>query len=251
MGDKICGAPPTNLTTTAQMNQPWNNGVGGLLSGGKTFFTIEQLMSNQVDSLVTQRINALVQANVIPKRPSMNQNDNVFNENLVQGNLNGAPDQVNPAQRYAEQMRRFQDSVKSEYCWYHQRYIAAVNVFLQQMVKDPKASNVGSLRQNALNLNARVNTLIVLMFGISKQRYGDVETMTKGINFLNQDLAQIATDLRKQAAILKKESNATQINARMVEFTKEKNEATQNLLSFYFVLNVVAITSLFVLARNL
>lgn len=251
--DKLCSSTASipDSATNADIEATWTGGQG-LLSKG--ILSIDELSGSNVNSLVDAKINALIESNIVPKRPALNRNDSIFNQNLdrVHGNAGGGPEEVYPAKEYSDNARKFQNSVREEYCFYQARYHAAVSKFLSQMVSGPNdKAKVDTARTLALNMNQKVLTMVVMMHGLTRQRLLDITATDAATNNLNDQLRQIASDLRKHAAILKKESSQAQINARMVEFTSEKNRAHQNLISYYFILNVVAISSLFIIARSL
>ena len=63
-------------------------------------------------------------------------------------------------------------------------------------------------------------------------------------------LSKRAADLKAQGANLESDGAAADLRKRMVEYTKEKNRATNNLLTLYAVLNIVAIGVLVTLSRT-
>jgi hypothetical protein len=56
--------------------------------------------------------------------------------------------------------------------------------------------------------------------------------------------------LSEQNEILNRESAAADLHKRMVEYTIEKNKANTNLLTLYGVLNIVALSMIFYIART-
>lgn len=249
-----------DTATDTDLLAAWTEGTGLLSGVPNGSYTQQQLVDPNLDTTINNTIQSLITSGVIPPRVPLNQVDSVQGPATIQPSLGSpAPHSVYPAQNSAINMRNFQDKVKSEYCWYQARYLTAVQKFLNTMT-NPATQNdvakVNSARDLALKLNLKTNTMIVLMYGLAKMRYTDVLSMggadgqSGSINVLNNDLKNVSDQLKQQAIILRENSSRAEINERMVEFTKEKNVANQNLLAFYFVLNVVAITSLFMIARS-
>ena len=249
-----------DTATDTDLQAAWTQGTGLLSAVPNGYFTQQQLTDPNLDTTINNTIQSLITNNVIPPRVPLNQVDSVKGPATIQPSLGSpAPQSVYPAQGSAINMRTFQDNVKSEYCWYQARYFTAVQKFLNLMT-NPSTQNdvavINTARDLALKLNLKTNTMIVLMYGLAKMRYTDVQSMGGAdgqggsINVLNMDLKNVSDQLRKQAMILQENSTKVDIHKRMVEFTTEKNLANQNLLALYFVLNVVAITSLFIIARS-
>jgi hypothetical protein len=197
------------------------------------------------DAWVTSHIETLSRSGIIPNPGPASQ---------VQSNPGGPPEAVDPLSTFVQRETEFQNRIKAEYCFYESRYFNALDGFLQA-VSSSLTTNAQTAVINAkLDLARRLNQKVILMTqivnGIAKDRYAKSSTFQSDINSLNSKLGQRATSLREQNTILMRESAAADLNMRMVEYTVEKNKANQNLLTLYGVLNIVAISMLFYIARS-
>jgi hypothetical protein len=145
-------------------------------------------------------------------------------------------------------------NLNSEYCYYQTRYYAAVAAFLNNYKDATQASNAQLIVSNqtaALICNNKVNTLIAWMNYLSEKQITNLGSYQSQIGDYDHNIKKTSDQLTAQAKILQDNTNSSQLYQEMVKFTTEKNQANQNLLALYFTLNVVAIASLFVLARVL
>jgi hypothetical protein len=99
-------------------------------------------------------------------------------------------------------------------------------------------------------LNAQLILLTQIVNGISKYRYKENVRFQKDINSINERLRQRQGRLQEQRNIYNKETAKADLYKQMVRYTVEKNNANQNLLTLYGVLNVVAIGIIVYLARK-
>jgi len=258
-----CGSDPTNFSclTAALFPNPstavWDDepivsggggGKKGFLStpsdrnGPNPWMTFEQL-NNPLErkSWLDNAYSALITAGVIPAIPNLNN---------VNGNLSGAVD-LSP---YIDKISTLESNLNSEYCFYQKRYYVAVSMFLNNY-KDASAGGNAEInvsdQQAALTCNNKVNTLIAWMNYLSEKQILNLRSLQSQIGEFDQSIKKSSDDLMAQAKMLQDNTNSSQLYQEMVKFTTEKNQAHQNLLALYFTLNVVAIASLFVLARVL
>jgi hypothetical protein len=172
----------------------------------------------------------------------------------VQSNPGGAPDALNPLTSFVEKENTLQDSIRAEYCFYEKRYFSALDGFLQAIadasLKNNSQNTVNQKLDLARTLNKKVILITQIANGIAKYRYTTSSQFQTDINSLNGKLRERATSLIEQNKILMRESAAADVNTRMVEYTLEKNKANQNLLTLYGILNVVAFSMIFYIARS-
>ena len=102
-----------------------------------------------------------------------------------------------------------------------------------------------------LQLNQKVNTLISFIHYLSNKNIANLSTLQPQIDSLNNNIATSTSNLKNQADILTNYNKKNDLFRQMTEYTEEKNRANQNLVAVYFTLNVVAIASLFIIARSL
>lgn len=151
------------------------------------------------------------------------------------------------AASYRDKLNALGDSMKAEYCWYYSRYAYAIQKWINA-IAETGANNEGAISQygsRAIALNRRLIDLTTLISAVTKELYDTASKTSDGINSLNGQLDAQFGKLKKQAEVLQREAPEAEIKKRMVEFTKEKTKANNNLLSLYFFLDVVALGILF------
>jgi len=250
-----CGSNAGNFSCLTTANYPspatdeWSDGSNkGFLgtpstqNGGNKWMSFEQLNNPQNRrTWLDNAYPALVTAGVIPTIPNLSN---------VSGNLSGAVD-LSP---YIDKVAALQTNLNNEYCYYQKRYYAAVAIFLNNYKDASESSNAqlnATLQAAALTCNNKVNTLIAWMNYLSEKQITNLGSYQSQIGEFDQSIKASSDKLTAQAKMLQDNTNSSQLYQEMVKFTTEKNQAHQNLLALYFTLNVVAIASLFVLARVL
>jgi hypothetical protein len=248
-------SPPSSTAT----NTPMDYGLLQNLTGPKTtndsnaYMKFAQLNDvNQRNSWLSARYTTLVNANVIPQPPSLtavNTNTNVIN------NLNRPPHSSEPLATYTTNLSKFVETLSKEYCYYQNNYMYALNNFLTaystSSITGGTTGNLTQFRDTALELNAKVNTLIAFINYLSNERISQLNGLKLQLDTQNNRIARSTSDLNVQATILSNNNSNNVLYKQMVDYTAEKNRANQNLLAVYFTLNVVAIAGLFVIARIL
>lgn len=166
----------------------------------------------------------------------------------------GAPEGVDPLKTFVTKENALQQAIKAEYCFYEARYFAALDSFLTTVsdasLRGQAVTNVESKLITLRQLNEKLIFLTQLTNGIAKHRYATSSQFQNEINGLNTKLSDRQAQLTEQNEILNRESAAADLHKRMVEYTIEKNKANTNLLSLYGVLNIVALSMIFYIART-
>jgi hypothetical protein len=233
------------ITTNAKPSSTTNYGVASAGYFNIADFTNPTTLASDVNTT----LGLLQTSQIMPTVPQLN---------TLNGNLNGSPSTVSPMSTYVNKVNTFQNNVKSEYCYYEQQYFTLVSLYLGAIASSTGASgntggtvNTATLQPLVLAANARLNTIVTLINGISRYNFIKISNLNSQLNTQNNAVTDSSTMLRKQAQIFQSDSVSADVNKRMVEYTAEKNRANQNLMAVYFTLNVVAIASLFILAKNI
>ena len=183
---------------------------------------------------------------IIPSNPTLD---------TINNNLNSSPSTLNPVANYNAEIKNFLTIVATEYCYYQRKYFISLNNFLAQYSGASTQGNTGSdlntLQSNTLKLNQKVNTLISFIHYLSNKNIANLSTLQPQIDGLNNNIATSTSNLKNQADILTNYNKKNELFRQMTEYTEEKNRANQNLVAVYFTLNVIAIASLFIIARSL
>ena len=147
----------------------------------------------------------------------------------------------------AQQQQAFLQAVKAEYCFYHGRYMNALDRLFTAI--SAAYSNSTSTTQTTVNtyllktqtLNSRLNDLTQIINAITESSMSAASTLGADITAMNQKLQAIQTKLQEQNAVLNSSEATMQLNKQMVKYTEEKARRSNNLLQLYGFLNVVAL----------
>ena len=191
---------------------------------------------NDSDQWIQSTIQKLEDANIIPK-PKFGK----------------SPESVDSLEDYSKNDSILQESIKREYCFYESRYFSALDLFLQSISDASmkgKSVDVNSRLQITKELNSKLIVFTKVVNGISKYRYSNNAKLNISKSSINRKLQERKERISEQAQILNSESATIDVYNRMIEYTKEKNRANQNLLTLYGILNIVAVGIVVYIARN-
>lgn len=239
----FCGnaaATPASLTTQ-DLQAPYQNSI---LPSSVTRNADDTIS----DASLKAHITSLQSSGVIPVRPNIN---------TLQGGKS-TNDSTSPLATYIQKENVMLGAIKAEYCYYEGRYRYALNRLLDSIAQSslPAANNTNQQGQFEVylpitkNLNRKLNDLTQVSNAIAQTRYSLSRQDNEQINSMNSEISSRSETLKEHAAILKSDTSAAELRKRMVEYSKEKNDATNNLLTLYAVLNIVAIGVLVALARS-
>ena len=230
----------TATFTDSQLSESYPNGYIQILASGASRSPNGILLNDAISNWIT----ALISNNKLPTQPSSVELNNAARTATSNNSQNTV------IQNYITAENTFATNLKSEYCHYEARYKSALKTLLTKLsTQYSTAGNVDTAVSADVDryltvteaLNIKLNDLIMLSNGVAQNRLGLAQKNATTANEINQELQTHATNLQKQAAILKDKSSTTDLYKRMVEYTEEKNKANRNLLSLYSFLNVVAL----------
>jgi hypothetical protein len=242
MASGICGTTATSYTTS-ELQASF---AGSILPSGPSR-TSEGLIT---EAALRSHIDSLKSAGVIPVRPIMSQLPSGTNAN----------DPKSPLAIYIQKDNALLNKIKVEFCFYESRYRVALNILLNSVAQSSLPAPTGATTQSTRQfevylpitkkLNEKLNDVTQISNGIAIERYALSRKDNQDINSINSQLASRAEELRAQQKILTSDVSKAELHKRMVDYTKEKNNATSNLLTLYAILNIVAIGALVILART-
>lgn len=210
-------------------------------------FTGKSRTSDPYNLLTESEVNAIVDTmyrvnNKIPMMPEFSLNsddtsaqDRAFNKYMTDNEI-------------------LKNEIFDEYCFYNNRYRYAIRQLIS-MIADATAGvtvnqeRINTLTQISISLNQKLTDMTQIVNGITKLQYEKARLMDQTINDLNTKIKSYFDNLKKQAKILNAEAPAAELKKRMVEFTREKSLVSNNMLSFYFFMDVVALGILFYVYR--
>ena len=142
--------------------------------------------------------------------------------------------------------------LRTEYCYYEQRYKYAFKRFLTLATSRDVADNRAAETQlrNTKLLNIRLNSVLEVMNYLAAARVPTVDSNKTDINRTNAEINEKLTRLRTNYDMLQKENAVILTQKEMVRYTEEKNNYTANQIAAWAAANVVAIGVIFYVYRN-
>jgi len=157
---------------------------------------------------------------------------------------------------YMTKDQAFLSAIKKEYCFYDARYRYALGKLIEKIQEGYTSANqanetiISSYLQSTQGLNQKLNDITQIVNGISKLRTENTKEQNANINLLNKELETRSTKLQEQNKILSSEQAKALLYKKMVDYSKERAESTNNLLSIYSFMNIVVLGLLFYLYRS-
>ena len=148
----------------------------------------------------------------------------LINANAPAVVVGGIGAQDNPARNFAEKAAALRTNIKNEYCFYYPRYTFAITKILTD------ASTTGAkvdpaLEANALILNTKLNTILLVMKSMVNSRFDTMGSYYNegGVNRLNSDLDAARNQLASHSKTLQSNTLNSDAQAAMIDYTIEKN----------------------------
>jgi hypothetical protein len=144
-------------------------------------------------------------------------------------------------------------AIQAEYCYYQNQYKQALSEYLTDATSSDTSLNVAASRKisKVTLLNLRLNSLIEIMNSLSQERANNVQSNKNSINKWNEDISQKLSGLQDQYNRIKRDDKTVLTQTKMMEFSKEKNNAISNQIGLYIALNIAAIGMIFFVSRSL
>jgi hypothetical protein len=163
-------------------------------------------------------------------------------------------------QKVNEKLNSLLANGQEEFNFYFIRYKSSLDTiydYIAEYALSPDKANIDRVNQllNAelveINkLNTKLNDLIQILLGIIADLEASTTSLTNGISKLKSRLQWQRNTLVNQKKILSSEEAVTKLNKEMVKYTEEKARYSNNLLTVYSVLNVVALGLLVYVFRS-
>jgi len=134
----------------------------------------------------------------------------------------------------------FYAAVKSEYCFYESRYVAALTQFMN-LVADPRGADSSAALTATVSLNKRLNSLLEIMNYVGNDRAQKVNARSPTINAANDALQQKIGILKEQQDFLNSSDVRIRTQEEMMRYSAEKSRAMNIQIMFFVALNVVAL----------
>ena len=151
----------------------------------------------------------------------------------------------------------FATGLRAEYCFYDSRYRYALQQMIAKLQAGYNASDANaaaalrSYVETTQALNQKLNDLTQISAEVAKRRLQQSSAANQDISRLSAAMDEKGAVLRKQSEILRSQEGAANLYKEMVKYSQEKVRATDNLLSLYSALNVVAIGMLIYIYKSM
>ena len=144
-------------------------------------------------------------------------------------------------------------AIQAEYCYYQDQYKQALSTYLTDATSNDTSLNAAASTKirKVTQLNLRLNSLIEIMNSLSQERANNVQSNKNSINKWNEDISQKLSGLQDQYNRIKRDDKTILTQTKMMEFSKEKNNAISNQIGLYIALNIAAIGMIFFVSRSL
>lgn len=179
---------------------------------------------------------------------------------LAQGKVPKAPEVSSTPQAVEEYMKkdtRFIIALKEEYCFYNGRYKYALRQLIAKLQEGfltsdaTKRAVVEDYLNKCRGLNAKLNDITLIANEITRVRLQSTQNQNTQINSVNSALQSRSALLAEQNRILSSEQATATLYKQMEKYTKERANATNNMLGVYSVMNIVMIGTLVYLYRSM
>jgi hypothetical protein len=148
---------------------------------------------------------------------------------------------------FIKKQRVLIDNLQSEYCFYESRYKYALEKLFSAISSgylsgSPDNKNtVQTYLSKTKMLNIRLNDLTQIMNGITESMLSTSDSISNEIQQFDKRIKALKGKLDAQNKIIMTGDTTTNIRKQMVKYTEEKAKYTDNLLSLYSFLNIVAL----------
>jgi len=144
-------------------------------------------------------------------------------------------------------------AIQAEYCYYEAQYKTVLSKYLSDATSADTSLNQVAKTELAgvTQLNLQLNSLLEIMNSLSQERANNVESNKNSINKWNEDISKKLSGLQEQYNRITADDKTILRQTRMVEFSREKNNATSNQIGLYIALNIAAIGMIFFVSRSL
>ena len=144
-------------------------------------------------------------------------------------------------------------AIQAEYCYYEAQYKTVLSTYLSHATSTDTSLNQVAKTELAgvTQLNLRLNSLLEIMNSLAQERAINVESNKQSINNWNEQISQKLSGLQDQYNRITRDDKTILRQTRMVEFSREKNNATSNQIGLYIALNIAAIGMIFFVSRSL
>jgi hypothetical protein len=139
------------------------------------------------------------------------------------------------------------NNIQAEYCFYESRYKYSLEKLFSTIAQG-YSNNTGDIQtviqtnlQVTQSFNQRLNDLTQIINGITEDMLSSTTNLEADIKAFDKRIKEQGAKLEQQNKIISSNQAASELNKQMVKFTEQKAKYSNNLLSLYSFLNIVAL----------
>jgi hypothetical protein len=208
--------------------------------------TVDQIYDEAPNSISTAALPIDSQTNRIAASAVQGHVDSLVAQGLVPGE-GGTLDSLVTADA------AFYAAVKTEYCFYEARYIAALTQFLT-LAAAPSGADQATLKKTldqTIVLNKRLNSLLEIVAYVGNQRAQATNNRSNQIVSANKAVGDKLALLASQKDFLESSDATIRTQEAMIRYSAEKGRAMNIQIMFFVALNVVALGTVLTVYRSM
>jgi hypothetical protein len=222
-----------------------------------TVLTKQQILTDFPNGIVPTSSNGIARDQQT-KRITDDSLANYITNLISTGKIPGAPPSLSDIsniniQNYITKQNELINKLKSEYEYYYIRYRQSLQTFLNNL-SNSRVSDTTAATNEWLNitrnLNLRLNDLYQIFTYLSSYYLAQSKENNKTINDINEELSKRSKLINTHGEILNKSNANKELYDKMADYSREKAKATNNLLSIYAGMNIVALGILFYVYKS-
>lgn len=252
---------PVAVQTLPLQKTGVQDGVSGLHYSGRLYSNQFQQLSSDIcqgASATTDQINDIMPSSISSTSLPVDQDTKRVSAANVQGYVQSLitqgliPDTVSDFENQMKIDAAFYTAIQAEYCFYEARYKAALTQFLTLAsdVHGADPATVATILQTTVSLNQRLNSLLEIINYVGNDRARKVNERSPSIDEANTALQEKIGILRKQQIMLTSSDARIQTQAEMVRYSGEKNHAMNIQITFFVILNVIALGTIITVYKS-
>jgi hypothetical protein len=221
------------VLTKLQITTAFPNGIAPISSNG---ITRDQQTTRITDESLATYITNLISSGRIPGAPPSL--SNIKNVNIEQ---------------YITKQNELMNNLKSEYEYYYIRYQASLEKFLNSLANSRVSDTTAETNEwltITRGLNLKLNDLYQIFTYLGSYYLSQSKESNKTINEINEELSKKSKLINAHGEILNKSTANKELYDKMADYSQEKAKATNNLLSMYACMNIVALGILFYVYKS-
>jgi hypothetical protein len=137
--------------------------------------------------------------------------------------------------------------IQAEYCFYESRYkysleqlFNSINIGYNNNTGDVQAS-IQKYLSSTQTLNQKLNDLVQIINGITEDMLSSTTSLEAEIKAFDRQMREEKEKLQRQNKVISSNQATMELSKQMVKFTEQKAKYSNNLLSLYSFLNIVAL----------